>query len=65
MVPVMAHSVLPADRLVTICAKPVSTGMPPSAPTKSAWLDEETRVRRPDRSARLRKGFLQKTTWAG
>ncbi|MNV45811.1 hypothetical protein D3C71_1376190 [compost metagenome] len=65
MVPVMAHSVLPAVRLGTICAKPVSTGMPPSAPTKSAWVDDDTRVRRPARSARPRKGFLQNTTWAG
>ena len=65
MVPVMAHSVLPATRLGTVCAKPVSTGMPPSAPTKSACVDEDTRVRRPDNSDSVRSGCLQKITCAG
>ena len=65
MVPVIVHPVLPEARLLMIWAKPVSTGTPPSALTKSDCVAEDTRMRRPARSARLAKGFLQNTTWAG
>lgn len=65
MVPVMAHSVLLAVRLGTICEKLVSTGTPPKAPTKSAWLADDTRTRRPVSSDKVRSGFLQNTTCAG
>ena len=65
MVPVIAHSVLPEFRLGTICANPVSTGVAPNAPTKSACVAEDTRTRRPARSASERSVLLQNTTWAG
>jgi hypothetical protein len=65
MLPVMAHSVLPGAMLVMIWANPVSTGTPPIAPTKSACVAEETRMRRPLNSARLPSGFAQKMTCAG
>ena len=64
-VPVMAQSMLPACTLETICANAVCTGVAPKAPTKSACAAEDTRTRRPDRSARAANGFLQNTTCAG
>ncbi len=56
---------LPAVTLGTIWAKPVSMGSAPRALTKSAWVDDDTRTRRPAKSARLRSGLPQKITCAG
>ena len=40
-------------------------GSAPRALTKSAWVDDDTRTRRPAKSARLRSGFAAKITCAG
>ena len=47
MAPLMAQSVLPLSRSGNICDKPARTGVAPKALTKSAWVADDTRTRRP------------------
>ena len=65
MAPVMAHSVLPESILLLVCANRISTGVPPRPLTQSDWVADETRTRRPLKSASRASGFLQNRICAG